>query len=557
MTSSSSCECPTSGDLLDEKFLLLQVIGKGSFAQVFQARNIYNGEIVAIKLGVGPQASLKRESDVLKVLAKGNSRFPAFHGYVTQPSGVQYIVMELLGGDNMSAVRERTRGILNSSYQQRNSSGELLPVPIRLSGASYLAHEMLLCTQALHSAGFVHRDIKPANFVHKLSQTTTNKPEFCLLDFGVAKQIVSEEGDASASHGFRGTTMYASTSAHSQLPQGPKDDVWSLLFVFIDLVVGRLPWSEAARNWQAAKRKLASSSETLSASEEPDSKRPRLGSECFKQEVFTIKSKYTSGAKEDASLVDWVMQEAGVENSDVNDKLKHCINTFVEHLAGLDSKSLPDYSLLLGCMDDLHKSSLNQSLMKSSVPSSSVDNPYGIAWKEASSQETAQTSYRLPRNSLSWCHKSSLGKDKRRIALLKILELRSKRLLEEVTTLRAKPSDDLHQLQSVACDWYVLAESFMTLVPHSGPHSSEADRNDAVLSGILRRMGVILEKVDMFALLGVHALSHRQGGDEATTEDLLSWKEFLELQQMIYDVKSVSVQDIEARRFEIVPFSSH
>lgn len=46
---------------------------------------------------------------------------------------------------------------------------------------------------------------------------------------------------------FRGTTMYASPFAHHGLHQCPRDDLLSVLHVFLDLVCGFLPWGADAR----------------------------------------------------------------------------------------------------------------------------------------------------------------------------------------------------------------------------------------------------------------------------------------------------------------------
>ena len=47
---------------------------------------------------------------------------------------------------------------------------------------------------------------------------------------------------------FRGTTTYASINTQNLCDQSPRDDLWSLLYVLLDLLCGKLPWSEAAKN---------------------------------------------------------------------------------------------------------------------------------------------------------------------------------------------------------------------------------------------------------------------------------------------------------------------
>jgi hypothetical protein len=47
---------------------------------------------------------------------------------------------------------------------------------------------------------------------------------------------------------FRGTTIYASPFVHTGNDQCPRDDLFSAIHVFLDLVLGDLPWRAHARN---------------------------------------------------------------------------------------------------------------------------------------------------------------------------------------------------------------------------------------------------------------------------------------------------------------------
>ena len=47
---------------------------------------------------------------------------------------------------------------------------------------------------------------------------------------------------------FRGTSVYASPNTHNKQDQSPKDDIYSLFFVFLDLLYGKLIWTEYSRN---------------------------------------------------------------------------------------------------------------------------------------------------------------------------------------------------------------------------------------------------------------------------------------------------------------------
>ena len=105
---------------------------------------------------------------------------------------------------------------------------------------------MLACIRNIHERGYIHRDIKPANFVRREQEST----EFSIIDFGVAKQFRDKNGQLKAKRDvaeFRGTVLYASPFAHKNQDQCPRDDLFSLVLVFLDLICGKLPWADAYR----------------------------------------------------------------------------------------------------------------------------------------------------------------------------------------------------------------------------------------------------------------------------------------------------------------------
>jgi serine/threonine protein kinase len=114
---------------------------------------------------------LKWESTVLKTLSDHSNNVPKYYAN-DAVNGQDYLVMELLTGEDMATLRNRLR--------VKNPSG-LIPLPI----ASYLARQMLNCLHQMHKNGYIHRDVKPSNFVRK-SKTSS---EFLTIDFGLAKQV--------------------------------------------------------------------------------------------------------------------------------------------------------------------------------------------------------------------------------------------------------------------------------------------------------------------------------------------------------------------------------
>lgn len=86
--------------------------------------------------------------------------------------GRDYMVMELLTGEDMASLRDRVR---------ISSDSGLMPIEV----ASFLTRQMIASLRAMHDRGYVHRDVKPSNFVRRSPSIT----EFCVIDFGLAKQV--------------------------------------------------------------------------------------------------------------------------------------------------------------------------------------------------------------------------------------------------------------------------------------------------------------------------------------------------------------------------------
>eukprot|EP01041_Mallomonas_annulata_P004435 gene4435-8839_t len=225
-----------SFDIIDDTWEIKFRAGKGSFCELFLARNIHNNQLVAIKVknedidtGV-----LKWEGEILKAL-KDEPRVPNIIQLVSQ-NDKQYLVMDYVSAEDMSKLRDRIR------------ASSLSPI-IPLIPAIHLAREMILCLEVLHKRGYVHRDVKPANFV----RSSMNSTEYRIIDFGVAKQYIEiknnepkikpERKDVD----FRGTTVYASLKTHQRKDQCPRDDLCSVIYIFLDFLCGKLPWSEAAK----------------------------------------------------------------------------------------------------------------------------------------------------------------------------------------------------------------------------------------------------------------------------------------------------------------------
>lgn len=135
-------------------------------------------------------------------------------------NGTSYIIMELLGGENLETVVERDGP---------------LDVPQFLS----IFGQILDGMQAVHAIGILHRDIKPANIV-------LEKRGPVLIDFGAARDLSMQAKagfSALVTDGFSPPEQYSSKNVQSEA-----SDIYALAATAHFLLSGEIPPPSAARH---------------------------------------------------------------------------------------------------------------------------------------------------------------------------------------------------------------------------------------------------------------------------------------------------------------------
>ncbi|HLJ44966.1 MAG TPA: protein kinase [Bryobacteraceae bacterium] len=196
-------------------------IGQGGMGAVYAAvrdDQVYEKQ-VAIKvlhLGLDTDSAKERFRQERQILAGLE------HPYIARmldggetPTGVSYIVMEHVDGENIA------------SYCKRSdlSRDERLRLFLKVCEAVQFAHQNLI----------VHRDLKPGNIM------VTNDGTPKLLDFGIAK-LIDPSSDRTATKVQALTPNYASPEQVRGLSISTASDVYSLGVVLYELLTGRLPY---------------------------------------------------------------------------------------------------------------------------------------------------------------------------------------------------------------------------------------------------------------------------------------------------------------------------
>ncbi|VDM98071.1 unnamed protein product [Thelazia callipaeda] len=130
-----------------------------------------------------------------------------------------------------------------------------------------IALQALNALRNLHSIYFIHRDVKPANFASGLNNVNI----LYVLDFGLSRQFATYDPATKALRlrkprsrsSFRGTVAYCSVNVHKHLEQGRHDDLWSMMYMLIEFIAGRLPWKGLDRKETAVIKQTISNRRLL------------------------------------------------------------------------------------------------------------------------------------------------------------------------------------------------------------------------------------------------------------------------------------------------------
>jgi eukaryotic-like serine/threonine-protein kinase len=214
------------GDVLAGKYRVERVLGAGAMGVVVAAIHVELGQRVALKFLRSGKAEGHEQRERFLREARAAGRLKSQHvarvlDMGTLEDGAPYIVMELLEGQDLSAVL-KARG----------------PLPFD-EAVMYMLQTCEAVGEA-HAAGIVHRDLKPANLF--CAEDIGGAVSIKVLDFGVSKLSGM---DLSLTHESEilGSPLYMSPEQMSSSKSvDGRSDVWALGVVLYQLIAGRTPY---------------------------------------------------------------------------------------------------------------------------------------------------------------------------------------------------------------------------------------------------------------------------------------------------------------------------
>jgi len=202
------------------QYQIISELGRGGMAVVYKAYQPALQRYVAIKvlppqLGLDPDFVRRFQHEAIASARLKHPNIVTIHD-VSSADGVNFIVMELVEGESLSAVIRR--------------SGAMRPERV----VSIIA-QVASALDYAHQQGFIHRDIKPSNIMLGADDHVT------LMDFGIAKAMSGTH--LTQTGAIIGTPEYMSPEQVRGLPVDHRADIYSLGVVVYEMLAGQVPFS--------------------------------------------------------------------------------------------------------------------------------------------------------------------------------------------------------------------------------------------------------------------------------------------------------------------------
>lgn len=208
-----------------DEFESLDVLGKGSFAQVVLAKRTTTGQYYAMKV-VTKEGLInhKRVNDVFverNVLTRSNHPFLMKLYWTFQSEHRVYFVMDYMPGGDLE------------SFIAKQPSNRLDMMTTRLYAA-----EIFLALTHIHKQKVIYRDLKPENIL------LSGDGHCVLSDFGLSKDLLErKERDAQRTYSFVGSTFYVAPEVLLGTKYGTAVDLWSFGVLLFRMIFGHPPFS--------------------------------------------------------------------------------------------------------------------------------------------------------------------------------------------------------------------------------------------------------------------------------------------------------------------------
>ncbi|RVW31917.1 CBL-interacting protein kinase 5 [Vitis vinifera] len=210
------------GVILMQRYEMGRMLGQGTFAKVYHARNLKSGQSVAIKmidkekvLKVGLIDQIKREISVMRLVRHPN--VVQLYEVMASKTKIYFVMEYVKGGELFNKV----------------AKGKL-----KEDAARKYFQQLIGAVDFCHSRGVYHRDLKPENLL------LDENGDLKVTDFGLSALWDSRRHDGLL-HTTCGTPAYVAPEVINKKGyDGAKADMWSCGVILFVLMAGFLPFHD-------------------------------------------------------------------------------------------------------------------------------------------------------------------------------------------------------------------------------------------------------------------------------------------------------------------------
>ena len=202
------------GRLLDQRYRVIRMLGQGSTARTYLARDEEFGGVFALKQYLWPSAVRVHAGNEFDVLRRISSPYLPRIYDVFPPQNDVHVKMDYVQGPTLHDVRREFPWPLERWWE--------------------FVQDMLNAVQVLEEHHLLHRDIKPSNIILREED---GRP--VLIDFGFAVRLGIEAQVA-------GAPLYLPPEALTSTEPPPSTDRYALATVLFQVLTGHLPFEQPA-----------------------------------------------------------------------------------------------------------------------------------------------------------------------------------------------------------------------------------------------------------------------------------------------------------------------
>ena len=219
--------------LLNERYQILSLLGKGGFSEVYKAYDLEKMKFVACKIHqLNPHWSLNSRSNYIRHALRENQ----VHRFLKHLNIVEHFDSVEIDSNSFCTILEYCNGPDLSTYIKQNKSlsekeAKMIVKQI-LSGLLFLNKK--------HDAKIIHYDLKPQNILFH-----DGVPK--ISDFGLCKVMNTEDTKLELTSQGVGTYYYLPPECFIRDRDNPilistKVDIWSLGVIFYEMIYGFKPF---------------------------------------------------------------------------------------------------------------------------------------------------------------------------------------------------------------------------------------------------------------------------------------------------------------------------